>query len=276
MATYAIGDVQGCYEALCCLLDKLDFNPSKDELWFAGDLVNRGPDSLATLRKVKALNAKVVLGNHDLHLLACYYASEPKLPKKKDTLGDIISAPDCEELLNWLKQQPLMVWDKIRGIVMTHAGLPHIWSTEQAYALSQEVHEALLSDSCAPYFDAMYGNNPDVWSEDLIGTDRLRVITNYFTRMRFVTEDGNLDFAAKETIESAPDGYRPWFDIDCNRNEQIVFGHWAALGGITNKPYIHGIDTGCVWNGKLTAINIDTEERIACDCEHDARSQAGG
>lgn len=269
MATYAIGDVQGCYDALCCLLDKIDYEPSKDELWFAGDLVNRGPDSLATLRKIKSLNARIVLGNHDLHLLACFYSSQPKAPKKKDTFNDILSAPDCEELLLWLKQQPLMHWDKKRKIVMTHAGLPHIWNTEKAFELSREVQQKLNSDDVADYFDAMYGNDPDVWSEGLTGVARLRVITNYFTRMRFITELGALDFAAKESIESAPQGFRPWFDFSDERGESILFGHWAALSGETNKSLIHALDTGCVWNGALTAMNVDTKERIACDCQHD-------
>lgn len=268
MATYAIGDVQGCYEALCCLLEKLNFNEEKDELWFAGDLVNRGPDSLASLRKIKALNAKVVLGNHDLHLLACYFASEPRAPKKKDTLQEILSAPDCEELLTWLIKQPLMIWDQSRDLVMTHAGLPHIWSTAQAFALSQEVHHKLLSGHVSDYFDAMYGNHPAAWSENLIGNDRLRVITNYFTRMRFITDSGELDFAAKEAIDYAPAGFSPWFDMPSGRKEQVLFGHWAALSGVTKQDGVHALDTGCVWNGSLTAMNIDTGDRIACDCEH--------
>lgn len=269
MATYAIGDVQGCYDALRCLLDKISFDATQDHLWFAGDLINRGPDSLASLRFIKSLNATVVLGNHDLHLLACHYASEPRAPKRKDTLKEILDAPDRDELLHWLKQQPLMVWDQSRHLVMTHAGLPHIWSTKQAFKLNREVQAVLQSDDCAAYFDNMYGNDPDAWSEDLTGTARLRVITNYFTRMRFVTEQGNLDFAAKETIESAPKGYRPWFEFESSRKEQQVFGHWAALSGVSNKEGIHALDTGCVWNGELTAMNIDTGKRISCDCQHD-------
>lgn len=269
MAVYAVGDVQGCYQALCCLLEKIQFSPSRDSLWFAGDLVNRGPESLLSLRKIRDLDAKVVLGNHDLHLLACCYASQPKGPKKKDTLSEILSAPDRDDLVGWLKQQPLMHWDKTRDLVMTHAGLPHIWSTEKAFELSHEVHSKLMSNNLSDYFDAMYGNTPETWSDDLSGTERLRVITNYFTRMRFITEQGALDFAAKESIESAPRGYRPWFEFEVRRKEKLVFGHWAALEGKTNVSGIEALDTGCVWNGALTAMNVDTGERIACDCGHD-------
>jgi len=276
LATYIIGDVQGCYESLLCLLERIAYDPAKDKLWFAGDLVNRGPDSLSSLRLIKNIASKVVLGNHDLHLLACFYGSKASL-KKKDTFGDILAAPDCHELLGWLKQQPLMVWSKKKNVVMSHAGLPHIWSTEQAYALSKEVNSVLCSDDAADFFDHMYGNEPSAWSEGLLGMERLRVITNYLTRMRFVSDSGQLEFLAKESVDSAPAGFKPWFAYDRNDKEDIAFGHWAALLGKTvvgtgvgkaGRAKVHAIDTGCVWGGALTAMNVRTKERFACECEH--------
>jgi len=275
MARYAIGDVQGCYQSLNCLLERLAFDQQKDELWFAGDLVNRGPNSLDCLRKIKQLgdsgghSAKVVLGNHDLHLLATYYGE--RKPKRKDTFDEILSAPDCQELMAWLKKQPLMVWDREHNIVMMHAGIPHIWSVEEAFAYSQEVSEQLTGLDYVAFFDVMYGNEPNVWSPDLKGLDRLRVITNYFTRMRFIKPSGELDFAAKETLDSAPESYVPWFKLPREDNVQMLFGHWAALSGVTGlkgeaEKQFQALDTGCVWGGALTAINLDTGERTLCSC----------
>ena len=275
MPRYAIGDVQGCYQSLTCLLDKIAFDQSKDELWFAGDLVNRGPDSLDCLRLIKELGdhgghpAKVILGNHDLHLLATYFLK--RQPKRKDTFDEILNAEDCHELMQWLLHQPLMVWDKDSNIVMTHAGIPHIWSIEQAYALSKEVaHELRIGDHEA-FFDIMYGNSPNHWSESLEGMSRLRVITNYFTRMRFINEGGDLDFSVKETLDCAPDAFAPWFSLPRQEDTKLIFGHWAALSGQTglkgkSKDQYQALDTGCVWGGTLTAMNIDTNERFFCDC----------
>lgn len=264
MAIYAVGDLQGCYTSFRKLLRKLDYNSKKDELWLAGDLVNRGPDSLECLRLAKQLNSKIVLGNHDLHLLACYYSKHSL--KKKDTLNQILLAEDAPELMEWLRQQPLLRVDSKRNVVMSHAGLPHIWSVNQAQAHALEVQQVLSSNDAAvyrAYFDEMYGNQPNVWSDSLRGQDRLRVITNYFTRMRFVDSKGALDLTAKEGADKAPHGFKPWFVHPFAHNETVVFGHWAALEGFTGKAQFQAIDTGCVWGGHLTALNLDTYERVS-------------
>jgi bis(5'-nucleosyl)-tetraphosphatase (symmetrical) len=269
MARYAIGDVQGCYDSLMVLLEKIKFQADKDELWFAGDLVNRGPKSLDSLRFIKQLgensghSAQVILGNHDLHLLACYHTSREA--KKKDTFSDILNAPDCDALMAWLIQQPLMLWDKQSDLVMTHAGIPHIWSIEKAFSLSQEVSQALQHSDLREFFENMYGNQPAVWSDNLTGFTRLRVITNYFTRMRFITARGELDFSAKEDLDSAPTGFSPWFSFPPQNATRLVFGHWAALTGQTGfGDQFQAIDTGCVWGGRLTALNLDSLERHNC------------
>lgn len=268
MARYAIGDVQGCYASLKCLLNTLSFSRQHDELWFAGDLVNRGPQSLECLRFIKNLgsSARVVLGNHDLHLLALHSNSDSL--KKKDTLLQILNAPDCRLLMSWLCEQPLMVWDAESDIVMTHAGLPAMWSISEAFDYSREVSEVLKGKKSAGFFREMYGNRPDAWSDHLTGVTRLRVITNYLTRMRFIREDGALDFSAKESMQSAPEGFVPWFHQARNDATTILFGHWAALSGVTNNAQFQALDTGCVWGGSLTAMNLDTGERIACDCSN--------
>lgn len=270
MARYAIGDIQGCFKSLKGLLARLSFNPLHDELWFAGDLVNRGPDSLECVRFIKNLgaSARVVLGNHDLHLLAIH-ASEQS-PKRKDTLLQILQAPDCDELMLWLRQQALMVWDAESDFVMVHAGIPAMWSISEAFKLSQEVSAVLKSDHHVDFFEVMYGNDPDNWSNNLTGMTRLRVITNYFTRMRFIRSDGALDFSAKETLDSAPDGFIPWFQEARTEQTTILFGHWAALTGVTKNAQFQALDTGCVWGGSLTAMNIDTGERTSCECSKDS------
>ena len=264
MAVYAIGDLQGCYKAFCKLLKALDFDPGQDELWLAGDLVNRGPDSLSCLRLARELDAKIVLGNHDLHLLACYYSKH--LLKKKDTLASLLKAKDCHQLMEWLRRQPLLRVDKGRHLVMSHAGVPHIWKIKHALKYANEVHAVLASDDpqqYGAYFNAMYGNQPDGWDEGLEGQDRLRVITNYFTRMRFIDQRGRLELCAKEGLDKTPLGYAPWFKQPTSRKWTVVFGHWAALEGKTGDERFQAIDTGCVWGGKLTAINLDTLERTS-------------
>jgi bis(5'-nucleosyl)-tetraphosphatase (symmetrical) len=280
MSVYAIGDIQGCYKSFKALLKKLAFNPEKDELWLAGDLVNRGPQSLQCLRLARELNAKIVLGNHDLHLLACYYSKHSL--RKKDTLTDIITAPDVADLMLWLRQQPLIRIDSDRSIVMTHAGIPHTWSIEEALSRAAEVEGVLrgqaiehsqskkkkseqssADDALQEYFDHMYGNEPDRWSEKLAGSERLRVITNYFTRMRFVSADGRLELTAKEGLERAPEGFQPWFSFPPEHKWTIVFGHWAAIEGYTGDARFQAIDTGCVWGGQLTALNLDSLERVS-------------
>lgn len=260
MTTYAIGDLQGCFTELEQLLDKLQFDPNQDQLWLAGDLVNRGPQSLEVLRFVYTLGdrAKVVLGNHDLHLLAVAYA-DAKV-KRSDTLEAILNAPDRDELLNWLRYQPLCQFDAQHHILMTHAGIPPIWSVEATLAYAREVETALRSRDCKAFFQAMYGNQPDLWRDDLSGVDRLRAITNYLTRMRFCTPEGQLEFASKEGLDQCPEGFAPWFSFPRQDNTKIVFGHWAALEGRIESETCFALDTGCVWGGALTALNLSTLE----------------
>ena len=256
MATYAIGDVQGCYTSLMKLLDLVSF-ADDDQLWLAGDLVNRGPDSVAALKFVKGLGAqaKTVLGNHDLHLLAIHSGLGTR--KAGKTLQPVLNDPECDELMSWLIQQPLLVDDPSLSCVMTHAGIPHIWSLEQVKQLANEVETALKTDPDA-YFSAMYGNKPSTWKTGLTGTDRLRVITNYLTRMRFITEKGKLDFDANEGLDSQPKGYRPWFahKRDTPLGRRIICGHWAALGFYENSA-VTCLDTGCVWGNRLTALRLE-------------------
>ena len=269
MATYAVGDVQGCLEPLKCLLDRVQFDPSQDKLWLVGDLVNRGPQSLETLRFLYSMRDSVVtvLGNHDLHLLAI--ANHAARIKKKDTLREILSAPDCADLLFWLRQQPLMHHDAERNISMVHAGIPPQWSIQDALARAEEMHTVLRDDSLfVPYLDGMYGDHPSVWNDDLHGIERLRVITNYFTRMRFCTANGELDLNSKEGISTAPSGFAPWFSHPerLTRNDTILFGHWAALEGRCPEPNTIALDTGCVWGGKLSLYNVDTQQFERCAC----------
>ena len=264
MSTYAIGDVQGCYEELMRLLDVVGFDERRDTLWFVGDLVNRGPDSLATLRFVRGLGkrAVVVLGNHDLHLLAVCYADQPL--KSRDTLDKVLSASDCQELLDWLRTCSLCHHDEDLGFVMTHAGLPHIWKVKDALKFAREVEAVLQGPDYRDYFVKMYGNEPAVWRNDLRGMARLRSITNYLTRMRLVSESGALELASKDKPQDAPEGYSPWFELfDAPPKLKVVFGHWAALEGVVSVPWAYGLDTGCVWGGGLTAMRLEDEERFS-------------
>ncbi|PRB80846.1 symmetrical bis(5'-nucleosyl)-tetraphosphatase [Pseudomonas sp. MYb185] len=270
MAVYAVGDIQGCLAPLQCLLREVDFNPSQDTLWAVGDLVNRGPASLDTLRYLDTLgNACIsVLGNHDLHLLAAAY--DPKRLRKSDTLLPILQAPDRDRLLGNLRQRPLAHFDRTRGIIMTHAGVPPVWDTAETLQYAAEVEAVLRCDQQLPWFlDEMYGNEPARWSAELDGTRRLRVITNYLTRMRFCRADGTLDLKSKETPGNAPKGFAPWFTLPRRDPEvDIIFGHWAALEGQVDIAGIHALDTGCVWGNRLTLMNVDSGEKRHCDCHH--------
>ncbi|EXF92184.1 diadenosine tetraphosphatase [Pseudomonas fluorescens HK44] len=276
MATYAVGDLQGCLEPLQCLLKRVAFDPAKDHLWLVGDLVNRGPQSLETLRFLYSIRESLVcvLGNHDLHLLAAGYNIERL--RKADTLREILEAPDREDLLEWLRQQKLMHYDEQRDIALVHAGIPPQWSLRKALKCAAEVEEALRDDNrIAPYLDGMYGNEPLKWDGDLKGVARLRVITNYFTRMRFCTSDGKLDLKSKEGLETALPGYAPWYAHPQRktRSQKIIFGHWAALQGKCNEPGIFALDTGCVWGGSMTLMNVDTGERLHCKCDAQGNTQ---
>nr|WP_298172548.1 symmetrical bis(5'-nucleosyl)-tetraphosphatase [uncultured Pseudomonas sp.] len=269
MATYAVGDVQGCLQPLQCLLQRVAFDPAKDRLWLVGDLVNRGPQSLATLRFLYDIRDAVtcVLGNHDLHLLAAAHNIERL--KKADTLQEILDAPDRDVLLDWLRRQKLLHYDSERKIALVHAGIPPQWTLQKALKRASEVEEVLRDDTRLPLFlDGMYGNEPAKWDKDLHGIARLRVITNYFTRMRFCKADGTLELKHKEDAASAPKGYAPWFSHPRRktRDLKIIFGHWAALEGQCDEPGLFALDTGCIWGGAMTLLNIDSGELHRCEC----------
>jgi bis(5'-nucleosyl)-tetraphosphatase (symmetrical) len=255
MTTYAIGDIQGCYSAFRRLLDAIDFEPARDRLWLVGDLVNRGPQSLAVLRFVKNLGTRAVtvLGNHDLHLMVVA-AGYAKL-HDGDTLNAILRAPDRDELLDWLRRRKLM--HAAGRYAMVHAGLLPQWSIAQALRLAGEAEEALQSADYDEFLRHMYGNQPDAWKNDLTGVDRLRVIINAMTRIRLCTAQGKMEFAHKGRPEHLPRGYQPWFKSPRRRSRAttVLFGHWAALGLHTDDNVV-GLDTGCVWGRKLTAFRL--------------------
>ncbi len=268
MATYAIGDIQGCLEPLQCLLKKIAFDPAKDKLWLAGDLINRGPDTLATLRFLYNLrdSITIVLGNHDLHFIAVYYGLRKK--GKSDTLDQLLIAPDRLDLVYWLRQQKLVHHDAALGYAMVHAGIPPQWDLQEALVRAREVETVLKSEQPENFLAGMYGNSPNLWSESLVGVDRLRVITNYFTRMRFCNAQGVLELQTKESADAAPEGFAPWFSFAQRktRDEKIIFGHWAALEGKVNLPNLYALDTGCVWGGSLTAMRLEDGARFSCNC----------
>lgn len=268
MATWAIGDVQGCNAPLQSLLGRCGFDPANDRLWFVGDLVNRGPDSLGVLRFVMGLGerAVTVLGNHDLHLLAV--ASGVRKASRKDTLLAVLEAPDREEILHWLRHLPLAHRESGLPHLMVHAGVPPQWSAEDTLARAAEVEAALRGPQCAEFLGHMYGDHPDIWSDALDGFERLRVITNYLTRMRFCTAEGHLDIANKGGPESANRGFAPWFSHPgrAAADTPIVFGHWAALEGKADTAHVHALDTGCVWGARLRAMRLDDGALVHCDC----------
>lgn len=265
MSTYAIGDVQGCYDQLRRLLDRLAFDSRRDRLWFVGDLVNRGPQSLETLRFVRSLGgtAITVLGNHDLHLLVV--AAGFAKAHRSDTLDAVLSAPDRDELLTWLRHQNMMHVEQ--GYALVHAGLLPQWSIAQALALAREVERALRGEGHLEFMRRMYGNEPARWRDDLAGFDRLRVITNAMTRMRLCTADGAMEFTHKTGLANPPPGFMPWYDAPqrANRDTAIVFGHWAALGLIVRADVI-ALDSGCVWGRELSALRLDDRRIFQCDC----------
>lgn len=272
MPTYAVGDIQGCIEPLKCLLEKVKFDPSKDTLWSVGDVVNRGTHCLETLNFLYSLRESLVmvLGNHDLHLLAI--AAGVRKPHRSDTLDEILASPERETLLNWLRHQPLV--HREQGYALVHAGIPPQWSITDAVNYSNEVATVLRSDNSTAFFAKMYGNEPANWSDELSGMERLRVITNYLTRMRFCTKAGELDLQSKgtdpetEALKVHGSDLAPWFEHR-NRtddNEIILFGHWASLQGKTHFKHAIGLDTGCVWGGTLSLFSLETEEWTHCDC----------
>lgn len=273
MSTYAIGDIQGCFKELLRLLDKINFDETNDRLWFVGDLVNRGPDSLETLNFIMNLgkSAITVLGNHDLHLLVI--AEGLAMPKKKDTLASIITSPDKRIIIDWVRQQPLMHHDKELNFSMIHAGLSPEWEIHQALELALEVSHLLNSDNYLSFLEVMYGNKPNAWSENLIGNDRIRFIVNCFTRMRYLNNSNELEFSEKGAPGSQGDHLSPWFTVDDRKTKhnKIVFGHWSTvhLGTIKDfKPYnVYPIDTGCLWDGDLTALRLEDETLFSVPAE---------
>jgi bis(5'-nucleosyl)-tetraphosphatase (symmetrical) len=257
MATYAIGDVQGCYQQLKELLIKLDFKSDKDTLWFAGDIVNRGPDSLKTIRFIKSLeaNAITVLGNHDLHLLAI--ANGHGKQNKKDTLQDILQAKDSDLILDWLLHRPLIHYQKKNRVCLVHAGIHPEWSLTNAIEYADEVESILRGPKAHEFFHHMYGDKPDRWSTNLGGWERLRFITNCFTRMRYMDENLKLRLKEKGAPGKQPDNIYPWFEFKPQEKKlNIVFGHWSTLED-PNLKNLYPLDTGCLWGGSLTALQIN-------------------
>jgi bis(5'-nucleosyl)-tetraphosphatase (symmetrical) len=268
MATYAIGDIQGCFDELCALLSRIGFNQVHDRLWFVGDLVNRGPKSLEVLRFVKELGdrAVVVLGNHDLHLITQHEGFEKK--RKDDTFVDVLGAPDARELVDWLRTRSLM---HVEGNwAMVHAGLLPNWSIGKALSLGKEVEQALAAPDYREFLENMYGSKPERWDDALAGWDRLRVIVNAMTRMRFCTPDGKMEFHTNGV--EPPAGYRAWYEMRRD-DESILFGHWSALG-LKLTARIVGLDTGCVWGGPLSALRL--EDRWLVQVPSPGYQRAGG
>lgn len=262
MATYAIGDVQGCYDELCLLLAKIAFEPARDRLWFVGDLVNRGPKSLEVLRFVRSLGERaiVILGNHDLHLIA--FAEGFWKKRSDDTLDAVIAAPDRVQLIEWLRTRPLMHLE--RGYAMVHAGLLPGWSIDRGRALAREVERALAAPTFRDFLAHMYGSQPERWDDALAGWDRLRVIVNVMTRMRFCTRSGKI--AVRGEGVRPPKGFRPWYELRPQREEaRLICGHWSTLGlKVTERALM--LDTGCVWGGALTAARLEDGAIIQVPC----------
>ncbi|ENX36787.1 bis(5'-nucleosyl)-tetraphosphatase (symmetrical) [Acinetobacter colistiniresistens] len=269
---YVIGDVQGCFEALKALLKEICFDPDQDFLWFAGDLVARGENSVGTLRFIKKLAdrgaAATVLGNHDLTLIAC--ARGFKKAKDKDHTQEVIDAIDGDELIDWLRKQPLSLSPNAHTLI-THAGVPCIWSAEQTVALAKEVQQVVAHEDLSVldgFLAEMYGSQPDLWSDELTGMPRLRCITNYLTRMRLTDVTGRLEFDFKDALDAPmPAGFQPWFEFESQaaQSHQLIFGHWAALQGKTISAQIQNVDGGCVWGQQLMAFRLEDQQLFAVD-----------
>ena len=266
MATYAIGDIQGCYDSLRRLLENCAFDPVKDRLWLVGDLVNRGPKSLETLRFIKSLGsaALTVLGNHDLYLLMVAEGGA-KFRGKDDTIQSILDAPDCAELLGWLRQQPLCHTEG--DYCLVHAGLLPQWTAARARELAREVEAKLQGPDFHDFVMNLWGSEPAGWSDDLTGWPRLRVVVNAMTRMRFCTRFGIMEFKAKGKLSNAPVGHLPWFELPDRQSAEsvLVTGHWSALG-LKITPNLLALDSGCVWGGHLTAVRLEDRRVFQVDC----------
>jgi bis(5'-nucleosyl)-tetraphosphatase (symmetrical) len=271
VSRFAIGDIQGCYDELRALLAQLGFKSDRDQLWFTGDLVNRGPKSLDVLRYVRALgdNAICVLGNHDLHLLAVAYGSKRKnAVKSSDTLDEVLAAKDRDTLLEWLLALPLVHFDPGYGDLLVHAGLVPQWNAGTAVELAREVESALATDA-RNLFDNMYGNEPSKWSEGLEPQERLRFAINVFTRLRICTREGRIELKMKGSGRDVALPWRPWFEHENrqSRDVRVIFGHWSARGLVRSHAVV-GLDTGCVWGGALTALDLDSPqaEPVSTSC----------
>lgn len=273
MALYLIGDVQGCDGALQRLLDKIDFSPSRDTLYLLGDLVNRGPDSAAVLRRLMGYgtSARCLMGNHDLHLLALVHGA--RKPHRSDTLDDLLQAPDRAALLDWLRRQRLALLERIHDeeVLMVHAGVLPSWTATKTIALAGEVEAVLQSPALPDFLHQMYGNEPACWNDGLTGGARLRVIVNALTRLRFCSAEGQMEFATKEGAAGAPAGYLPWFDVPGRKSADVTvaFGHWSTLGWLDRSDVL-ALDTGCVWGGCLSAVRLGprrAHELIQVKCE---------
>lgn len=269
---YVIGDVQGCFEALKALLKEIQFDAEQDFIWFAGDLVARGENSIAALRFIKKLAeqgaAATVLGNHDLTLLA--YARGIKPVKEKDNVRDVIDAIDSDDLIDWLRKQPMCLFPNEQTI-LTHAGIPNIWSAEKTAQLAQEV-EAIIAhddfDVLDDFLKEMFGKEPALWSDQLQGHERNRCIVNYLTRMRLTDAEGRLEYSFKDALDDPmPEGFKPWFEFESQaaQTHQILFGHWAALNGKTISNKIQNVDGGCVWGNQLMAFRLEDQQMFAVD-----------
>ena len=267
MATYAIGDIQGCFATFQLLLNKINFNPEKDQLWLVGDLINRGKNNFETLQFAynNRGSIQLVLGNHDLHFLAV--ATGTRSAHRKDTFADILQSSKKNQFIDYLLQQPLIYFEPSLDFVMSHAGLSPQWSLDTAIALAKEVSDCLQSDNRHEFFKQMYGNEPASWQDALTGIDRLRYITNAFTRMRYCYADGSLDMEAKMPPGEQNEKLIPWFDLlPKELSYNLVFGHWASLSGQCEHPNLFAIDTGCVWGNQLTALRLEDKHLFQVDC----------
>jgi bis(5'-nucleosyl)-tetraphosphatase (symmetrical) len=266
VATYVVGDIQGCYDPLRRLLDSVHFDADTDRLWAVGDLVNRGPRSLEVMRFLRGLGERFtgVLGNHDLHLLAVHFGARPM--RTKDTLSQVLAAPDRAELIDWLRNLPLAHHD--RGLLMVHAGVVPDWTLTDTLDHAAELSAVLRGSEVRDFLTNMYGNTPDTFRPDLVGWPRLRVITNVLTRLRFCSAAGRLDLDSSDAPERPPPGMLPWYRHRTRKTREvpIVFGHWAALGGALHEPTLYALDTGCVWGQALTVLRLEDKKRFSCDC----------
>lgn len=274
MSNYAIGDLQGCYEELRQLLTRIDFDKKKDVLWFCGDLVNRGSDSLNCLLYLHSIkdNCRIVLGNHDLHLIAV--SDSIREINEKDTFQDVLESPKRKILIEWLKSQPLHSIEKIntnkgeKEYVMTHAGIPPHWSKDDLIRNSNKLGQSLQNENSSYFLNYVFGNEPNHPDKCVTTEEKMRLNLNYLTRMRFYNSDGSIDLKYKGKIETAPSNLKPWFEYKLkilNENTHLLFGHWAALDGFTGKENITALDTGCAWGNKLTAMRLEDLSMFSCD-----------